>query len=247
MSRETDSPAPVLTREISYRDRDVALRGILHWTDGPHLPAPGILLVHGGAGLDRHARDQAHRYATLGYTVFACDMLGPDVEGDRKRIIASLTALRDDPAFLLRRGEAGLAALSECAESGTEMAAIGYCFGGMAVLALARSGTDLRGVVSIHGTLTTVRPAEPGGVKGRVLVCHGAADPHVPMDTVTTFAEEMDAAGADWQLVIYGRAQHGFTHEHAVPGAVPGVAYDPDADERSFAATGTFLADAFGR
>jgi dienelactone hydrolase len=100
--------------------------------------------------------------------------------------------------------------------------------------------------VSIHGSLATSRPAEPGAVTARILVCHGAADPHVPLSDVTAFAEEMNHAGADWELVMYGRAVHGFTHQQAVPGgpgALPGVAYDRLADERSFAAARTFLAD----
>jgi dienelactone hydrolase len=122
------------------------------------------------------------------------------------------------------------------------MAAVGFCFGGMAALALARSGANLAGVVSIHGSLTTSKPAEPGAVTAKLLVCHGASDPHVPMHDVAAFTDEMNCADADWQLTIYGRAMHGFTHKHAVPGAIPGVAYDPITDERSFTATCTFLA-----
>jgi dienelactone hydrolase len=113
----------------------------------------------------------------------------------------------------------------------------------MAALALARAGAGLAGVVSIHGSLATSRPAEPGAVTARILVCHGAADPHVPLGDVTAFAAEMDHAEADWQLVMYGRAAHGFTHRDAVPGTTPGVAYDRLADERSFAAARAFLAE----
>ena len=116
----------------------------------------------------------------------------------------------------------------------------------MAALTLARSGEPLAGVVSVHGSLATTAPAQPGRVRAKVLVCHGALDPHVPMADVTAFAEEMDHAGADWQVILYGGAQHGFTHEHAVPGAIPGVAYDAPADARSFVAARAFLAEAFG-
>lgn len=91
-------------------------------------------------------------------------------------------------------------------------------------------------------------PAHPDrcglAVRARVLACHGAQDPHVPLVDVTAFAGEMDAAGADWQLIMYGGAQHGFTHRRAVPGAIPGVAYDEPADTRSFEAIRAFLADA---
>jgi dienelactone hydrolase len=231
----------VTTREVTYRDHDTTLTGILAWDDAAGHPLPGLLLVHGGAGLDDHARGQAQRYAAHGYAVLAADMFGAGVAGDRDRVMACLMGLRDDPASLARRGQAGLAALAACPEADGRLAAIGFCFGGLAVLTLARAGSDLRGVVSIHGSLTTAKPAEPGAVKAGVLVCHGALDPHVPMADVVRFTEEMRHAQADWQLIMYGGAMHGFTHEHAIPGTVPGVAYDERADQRSFRAALGFL------
>jgi dienelactone hydrolase len=255
----------IAVRDLSCQDLDLPLTGLLCWDDAQDSPRPGILLIHGGAGLDAHAREQARRYAAVGYTVLACDMFGPGVAGNRERIMACLVALRDDPEMLVRRARAGLAALSGCPETAGPLAAVGFCFGGMAALALARAGADLAdadtdadagppatglaGVVSIHGSLATTRPAVPGAVTARVLVCHGASDPHVPPGDVTAFAEEMNRAGADWELVMYGRAMHGFTHRDAVPGApgaMPGVAYDRLADERSFAAARAFLAETLG-
>jgi len=234
----------IATRDLSYRDLDVPLTGLFCWNEPQDGPRPGILLIHGGAGLDEHAREQACRYAALGYAVLACDMFGDGIAGDRERVMACLLALRDDPALLVRRGQAGLATLSGCPEAARPAAAVGFCFGGMAALALARSGADLAGVVSIHGSVATSAPARPGAVRAKILACHGAADPHVPPADVAAFAEEMDHAEADWQLIMYGRAQHGFTHRHAVPGATPGVAYDRLADERSFEAARIFLAEA---
>ncbi|HEX3307914.1 MAG TPA: dienelactone hydrolase family protein [Streptosporangiaceae bacterium] len=244
----------IATRDLSYRDLDTPLTGLFCWNEAQEGPRPGILLIHGGAGLDAHAREQACRYAALGYGVLACDMFGDGIAGDRERVMACLLALRDDPGRLVRRGQAGLTALADCPEAAGPAAAVGFCFGGMAALALARAGTNLTGpglagpglaaVVSIHGSLVTSAPAQPGAVTARILACHGAADPHVPPADVAAFAAEMNHAGADWQLVMYGRAQHGFTHQHAVPGAMPGVAYDRLADERSFAAVRAFLAEA---
>jgi len=244
-------------RDLPYDDLGLPLAGLFCWDETKNGPRPGILLIHGGAGLDAHAREQARRYAAIGYAVLACDMFGPGVAGNRERVMACLLALRDDPALLVRRARAGLAALAGCPEAGGGLAAVGFCFGGMAALALARAGTGLASTglastglaaaVSIHGSLATSRPAEPGTVTARILVCHGAADPHVPLSDVTAFAEEMNDAGADWQLVMYGQAAHGFTHRDAVPGTpgtMPGVAYDRPADERSFAAVRTFLAEA---
>ncbi|MEP7023678.1 MAG: dienelactone hydrolase family protein, partial [Actinomycetota bacterium] len=178
---------PVSARDLAYTDQETQLTGVLHWTETGST-APGILLIHGGAGLDEHARGQAQRYAALGYTVLAGDMLGDGVAGDRERVIGCLTAMRDDPAFLVRRAHAGLTALAACPQSSGRPAAIGFCFGGMAVLALARSGAELAGAVSIHGSLATRSPAAPGSVQARVLVCHGALDPHVPLADVTAFA-----------------------------------------------------------
>jgi len=232
----------VTTREVTYRDRDTTLTGFLAWDDAAGHPLPGLLLVHGGAGLDDHARGQAQRYAAHGYAVLAGDMFGAGVTGDRERVMACLMGLRDDPQSLARRGQAGVAALAGCPEVSGPFAAIGFCFGGLAVLTLARAGADLRGVVSMHGSLATAKPAEPGAVKASVLVCHGALDPHVPMADVVRFTEEMRRAQADWQLIMYGGAMHGFTHEHAIPGAVAGVAYDARADQRSFRAALDFLA-----
>jgi len=235
----------ISTRAVPYHDLQTALTGVLFWDGTRRGGRPGILLVHGGAGLDEHARGQARRYAELGYVVLAGDMFGDGVAGNRERVMECLVALRDDPAFLVRRGQAGLAALAACPEVSGRFAAVGFCFGGLAVLALARAGEDLAGVASIHGSLATSRPAEPGSVQARLLVCHGAVDPHVPMQDVVAFTEEMNRAGADWQLISYGGAMHGFTHRHAVPEAIPGVAYHPLTDARSFAATSAFLAEAF--
>jgi dienelactone hydrolase len=229
-----------MTKNVSYRDGDLVLTGELH---GPS-PAPGgILLIHGGAGLDDHARAQAARWADLGYAVLACDMYG--VAGDRQAIMGTITALRDDPALLARRARAGLEVLRAHACDSAPLAALGYCFGGLAALTVARQGEPIVAAVSIHGSLGTPAPAQPGTVAARLLVLHGAADPHVPFAQVEGFAAEMEAAGADWQLIMYGGAQHGFTHAHARPGETPGVAYDEGADRHSFAAAASFLAESF--
>jgi dienelactone hydrolase len=248
-----DSSSPHVTaRDWPYRDLDTPLTGVLCRDETLPGVRPGILLIHGGAGLDEHAREQARRYAALGYIVLAGDMFGDGVAGNRDRVIGCLTTLRDDPPLMVRRVQAGLAALARCPGTDGRVAAIGFCFGGLAVLTLARSGEPIAAAVSIHGSLATGRRAEPGTIRARLLVCHGALDPHVPLSDVTAFAEEMNGAAADWQLIMYGGALHGFTHAHAIPGAIPGVGYDPLgvgydplADTRSFAATSSFLTEIF--
>ena len=109
---------------------------------------------------------------------------------------------RDAPDRLAQRAAAGLAALSARAEVNGRLAAVGFCFGGLAALTLARSGASLAAVVSMDGSLATTKRAEPGAVTAKVLVCHGALDPHVPMADVAAFTEEMTRAGADWQVNV---------------------------------------------
>ncbi|MBV8296330.1 MAG: dienelactone hydrolase family protein [Acidimicrobiia bacterium] len=230
---------------VSYRDEDVELTGFVVRHENETAARPGILLVHGGAGLDDHAKGQAARYAALGYVVLACDMYGPGAAGDRERIMATLGELRNDPDKMCRRAQAGLTVLSSRPDVDGRAAAVGFCFGGMVVLTLARAGTDLDAVVSMHGSLSTSRRAQPRAIRAKVLACHGALDPHVPMTDVAAFVDEMNEAGADWQLNAYGGAVHGFTHKDAVEGATPGVAYDARTDARSFAAARALFQEAF--
>ena len=201
-------------------------------------------MVHGGAGLDDHAKGRARGLADLGFLVFACDMYGDDVMGHRQRIIERITELRRDPLNLSRRAQPALEILATHPLADGRLAAIGYCFGGMTVLEIARTGANLAGVVSVHGSLETKMPAQPAAIKAKILVCHGALDPHVPISHVTAFAAEMDHAGADYQILIYGRAMHGFTHETA-NGQTPGVVHDAVSDRRSSIAIRAFFDEIF--
>ncbi len=228
---------------IDYRDGEVDLAGLLVW-DGTELARPGVLVVHGGAGLDDHAKGRARQLAELGVLVFACDMYGKAVTGDRERVMSCIQELVADRDKLARRVQAGVEVLASHPQLDGKIAAVGYCFGGRAVLELARSGADLAGAISVHGTLETANPASPGAVKAKVLVCHGALDPHVPNAQLTAFIEEMNAAGTDYQLIVYGGAMHGFTHD--VGPQAPGVAYHAASDRRSFLAIKAFLAEVFG-
>ena len=115
----------------------------------------------------------------------------------------------------------------------------------MAALELARSGADLKGAVSFHGGLGTTQPAVAGQMKAKVLVCHGALDPFTTLENVITFAREMQAAGVDFQVILYGGAKHGFTNPAADRFGRPGVAYHGPSDVRSWAAMRQFFAELF--
>lgn len=232
------------TQAIAYRDGDTELTGQFVWDAEREDKRPGILVVHGGAGLDSHAKGRARQLAELGYVAFACDMYGNGVAGNRERVMARIAELRHDPAKLCERARAGLDVLASHPHVDGRIAAVGYCFGGMVVLELARSGADLAGAISVHGSLSTARLAQPGVVRAKILVCHGALDPHVPMTHVNAFVHEMNDAGADWQLIVYGGAMHGFTHETGP--TVAGVAYHALSDARSATAMHGFFQELFG-
>ena len=234
----------VQTGDLGYRDGGETLNGVFAWDAAQPGRRPGILVVHGGAGLDDHARGRARRFAESGFVAFACDMYGESVKGNRERVVQHIGELRRNRDTLVRRAQGAIDALAAHPQVDGRLAAVGYCFGGMVVLELARAGVDFNGVVSVHGGLETMRQAEPGAIKSRILVCHGALDPHVPMAQVAAFTEEMNRVGADYQLIVYGGAMHGFTHEAAVTPA-NGVAYHAPTDARSARAIQTFFDETF--
>jgi dienelactone hydrolase len=219
------------TEYAKYHDGAVDLTGMFAWEEGTETTRPGILVVHAGTGLDDHAKNRAKRLAEWGYVAFACDMYGDGVAGDRDRVLSVLNELRHDPPNLCRRVSAGLDVLRSHPCVDGRIAAIGYCFGGFTVLELARGGANLAGVVSVHGTLSTSKPAPRDQIKAKILACCGALDPHVPMTQVSAFIDEMNESGADWQMAIYGGAKHGFAHENGPK--LPGVEYHALADFRS--------------
>jgi dienelactone hydrolase len=224
--------------QIPYRDGDTNLTGALVTSATPSPQNGGVLVIHGGAGLDAHAMRQAERFAQAGYIAFACDMYGEGVSGNRQRVLGEINALRRDRARIVARAQGALEILR--GHGANRMAIVGYCFGGLVALELARAGTDVSAIVSVHGTITTSQPVQPGAIKAAILVCQGATDPHCSLDDVITFATEMKYVGADWELVVYGNAMHGFTHEDA-KGQMPGVLYNAQADERSLDTIRAFL------
>jgi dienelactone hydrolase len=171
-------------------------------------------------------------------------MYGKAVTGDRDRVMASIKDLVGDRAKLCQRALAGVSVLASHRGVNGVIGAVGYCFGGRVVLELARSGAKLAGVISVHGSLETAHPARPGEVKAKILVCHGALDPHVAIAQVPEFIEEMNAARTDYQLIVYGGALHGFTHDVGLQ--APGVAYHAVSDQRSRLAIRAYLGEILG-
>jgi len=234
------------TQTLEYREDDKVLRGFLAWNDSNSQPVPGVLVFHENMGLTDHEKERATRLAESGFAALACDMFGertiPVNDAERRAAFEEFRAKK-----LLPRAVAGLEALSAQAQvDKRRVAAIGFCMGGMVALELARSGADLKGVVSFHGSLQAAEPAMAGRMKAKVLVCHGALDPFITLENVTKFTEEMQDAGVDFQAIVYGGAKHGFTNPAADRLGRPGIAYHGPSDARSWAAMGQFLAEIFG-
>jgi dienelactone hydrolase len=205
----------------------------------------GVMVLHGGAGLGPHERERARMLAELGYVAFAPDLFGERFES-REHGIEVIQRLLGDPPLLRARLADALACMrSGAGVDGARLAAIGFCFGGLAALELARSGADLRAVVSFHGGLTTQAPAQPTRAKPAILVCTGAVDPFVTREHRSAFEDEMTHAGADWQLQVYAGAMHGFTERRLGDGTPqrPGSQYHEAADRRSWAAMRAFLGE----
>ncbi|MGT2513977.1 dienelactone hydrolase family protein [Sphingomonas panni] len=231
-------------QQFDYRDGDTLLQAGIAFPAGEEK-APAVLIVHQWAGRGEGEHKTAERLAELGYVGIAIDMFGKDVKGDPSGDNSHLIGpfLSDRAALLQRVCAAVTFAATLDRVDATRIAAIGYCFGGLCVLDLARGGADgVRGVVSLHGMLDGNGLDQDGAIAAKVLVEHGWRDPMAAPDKVLAFAEEMGARDADWQLHAHGRAMHAFTNPHA---AAPekGMAYDADADRRSWESVTAFLAE----
>jgi dienelactone hydrolase len=184
----------------------------------------------------------------LGYHVVIADLFGRrfDPATDKEAAFAAMGALRADRAGLRDRL---LAVLEEVRErehvDSGRIAAIGYCFGGQCALDLARSGTDVAGVVSFHG-LFDPPGLPPQPIKAKVVAYHGWDDPMVPPEAVVALGKELTEAGADWQIHAYGHVGHGFTNPNAHQLGIAGVAYNEAAARRSWTALEDFLAEVLG-
>jgi len=229
-------------RLIEYRDGPTLLEGFFCHEDSRPGPLPALLIAHEWSGRGEFVERKARRLAWHGFATFALDMFGKGCRGTTSAECTGLISpLVEDRALLARRITAALTTVKELPEvDARRTAALGFCFGGMCVLDLARSGADVRGVVSMHGLLKPTGLPSPGKIRAKVLVLHGYEDPLSPPDDVLALTKELTAAGADWQLHAYGNTMHSFTNPHANDRA-SGLLYDETADRRSWHALLQFL------
>ena len=234
------------TQNLDYFVGETRFAGFLALPPPASQPRPGVLVLHGGAGLGEHEREQARRLAALGFAAYAPELFGGPF-ASREQGRAVIGALAGEPSALRSRCQAALQAMqAQGAVDAGRTAVIGFCFGGLAALELVRSGAEVGAAVVFHGGLLTAAPAVAGAVRARVLVCTGAADPFVTAEHRAAFEAEMTAAGADWRMIVHGGAIHGFTHEGLTPASSPGSAYDATAAERSWRSMLDLLTEVFG-
>lgn len=229
----------ILGKAVDYNSQGVVMKGYLAYDENIKGKRPGVLVVHEWWGHNEYACKRARMLAELGYTALAVDMYGdgrqamhPDEAGKfssglmkdfdtaKARFLAALDFLKEQPTVDPNR-----------------IAAIGYCFGGGIALNMARQGVDIRGVASFHGSLTAIKPAQPGAVKAKILVLHGADDTFITPEQIAAFKKEMKTAGADYQFISYPGVIHSFTNPDADTYAkkfnLP-LAYNADADRKSW-------------
>jgi len=229
---------------IEYRDGDALLEGLLCYDEALPGPRPAVLICHAWGGRNDFVERKARRLAWQGYACFALDNYGKGKRGTTpEECSALMTPLMNDRKMLLKRLRAGLAAATAMPIiDSRRIAVMGFCFGGLCALDLARSNADIRGAVSFHGMLTPSGLTEPK-VRAKVLMLHGYDDPLAPPQDLLAAAKEFTDAGADWQVHAYGHTVHAFTNPTANDRS-GGMQYDESADRRSWHALEEFLGEA---
>ncbi|MGB6976366.1 MAG: dienelactone hydrolase family protein [Gammaproteobacteria bacterium] len=238
------------TSLIAYQDQGTELEGYLAYDlaydENLKEKKPAVLVCHDWTGRNEFACHKAEELTKLGYVGFALDVFGKGKLGntteEKMKLIQPFMEKRD---FLLQRLNAGLQALIKQPQVDTNrIAAIGFCFGGLCALDLARSGAAIRGVVSFHGLLNAPQHPSTAKIVAKVLDLHGHDDPMVPPDQVLAFQTEMTKAGVDWQMDIYGHTKHAFTNPLANDANL-GTVYEPKVAKRAWLAMQNFLSEVF--
>jgi len=227
--------AEIKETAVEYKSGEVLCEG-LHVVDTAKTgKLPSVLIIHQWTGLSDNEKMRARMLAELGYNVFAADIYGKGIRPQPPAAGQEAGKYKTDRALYRARMLSALEVLRQTPQADpTEIAAIGYCFGGTGVVELARSGAMVKGVVSFHGGLDSPKPADGKNIKGKVLALHGADDPFVPAKDLAAFEQEMKDAGVDYKLVKYPGAVHAFTQKAAGNDNSKGAAYNEAADKASW-------------
>jgi len=232
----------MIEKKVEYVHNGEAFEAYMAVDGASTRPCPAIMIAHTWEGRSEFVCDKARNLAGHGYVGFAIDLYGKGITGSSPEENAGLMQpFLDDRELLQSRLNCALDALREQDEvDQTKIAAIGYCFGGMCVLDLARIGTGIRSVVSLHGLLGSPGNTLGNKISAKVLILHGNDDPMAPVDDVVAVQREMSDAGADWQFHAYGNTMHSFTNPKA-DNIEMGTVYSEVADHRSWKTMISFL------
>ncbi|WP_437225918.1 dienelactone hydrolase family protein [Planctomicrobium sp. SH661] len=235
----------VTGKDITYEHDGLPMKGYLALDESISALRPGILIVHEWWGLNDYAKTRADQLAKMGYIAFALDMYGEGKVTEHPTQATQWSGVvRSNTEKWRSRALAGLDVLKKQPGVDPEkLAAIGYCFGGSTVLQMAYADAPLKGVVSFHGALSPPNLETP--VNPQVLVCTGGADTFVPAAQVDAFAFGMEQAKAKYTIMVFGGARHGFTNPDAARYGIENIAYDADADRRSWANMQLFFKELF--
>lgn len=231
------------SKKIKYQDGDVVLEGYYSLDTSKPGKKSAVLIVHDWSGRNSFAEKKADKIAELGYLGFALDMYGNGQTGQNNEEKAALMSpLKEDRALLRNRILAAYETVKKIPEvDAARIAAMGFCFGGLCALDLARSGADVKGVVSFHGLLDAPN-LDKQKILAKVLAFHGHDDPMVPPNQVLAFEDEMTKAKVDWQVHVYGNTMHGFTNPLANDPNF-GAVFSELASHRSWIAMQNFFAE----
>lgn len=240
--------AAVQTREVTYTHEGKTYKGHLAWDDATPGKRPGVLVFHEWWGLDDYAKKRAEQLAGMGYVAFAADMYGEGKLAEHPEDAGKMAnAVRMNKQTWQGRAKAAFDVLSKNENvDATKIAAIGYCFGGSTALELAYSGADVKAVSTFHAALPTPTPEEAKAIKAKVLVNHGADDKFIKPDAIKAFREALDSAKVNYRFESYPGAVHSFTVPDADKRKMPGMAYNAEADKKSWASMKALFDEVFG-
>ena len=236
----------IISNTVGYLDGGVLLEGFFAFDDSIQGQRPTVMVNHTWAGRNAFVEDKVLKLAEMGYFSFAVDMYGKGVLGKNNDESSQLMQpFMDDRRLVLNRMEAALYAIKRMPwVDEKNIAAIGFCFGGLCVLDLARSGADIKGVVSFHGLLVASGNQAGKNINAKVLMLHGSDDPMSSQEQILAIQNEFTGTGADWQFHNYGNTLHAFTNPVANDPSF-GTVYQADADRRSWQSMTNFLQEIF--
>ncbi len=235
-------------REIDHESDGVGFTGRLTWDDEVSGPRPGVLVCHTIRGRTEFEEGKAEALAELGYAALVVDLYGTHTRGsDIDTLRELMNSHKDDRPRLQKLLLEWVDVIAGQDEVDADrLGGIGFCFGGLCVLDIARTGANVKGVVSFHGLFEAPGNTSGNAIRAKVLILHGWDDPLAPPDMVLALGKELTSMGADWQINAYGNTLHAFTNPAANDSSA-GTVYDDNANRRSWAAMCYFLGEVFAR